>query len=34
MCVCVGGVKDQRECGKKCEKGKKSKSVRGICWHQ
>ena len=22
MCVCVGGLKDQRECGKKCEKGK------------
>ena len=22
MFVCVGGVKDQRECGKKCEKGK------------
>ena len=22
LCVCVGGVKDQRECGKKCEKRK------------
>ena len=30
MYVCVGVVKDQRECGKKCEKGKLN-SVRDVC---
>ena len=36
VCVCVlggRGFKDQRECGKKCEK-EKLKSVRGVCRRQ
>ena len=28
--VCVGGVKDQRECGKKCEKGKVKECERHL----
>ena len=30
VCVCVGGAKDQRECGKKCEKGKVKECERHL----